>query len=343
MAKPIELPAGTQRVLIEHTTSRGKSWLLWLLTIALLISLGWNAWLYNSNRQYYGRLSAPTELFHSGNQSATERIALLRISGTISPPFTGRLLKQIKKAREDENVKGAILVVDSPGGFVADSHQIYHKLKQLSDKKPVYVSFKRIAASGGYYIAMGAGTKAKIFAEPTTWTGSIGVIIPRYNFAGLAKEHGVSVEPLITGKFKDTMSPFRDMRDDEREVWREIIDDAYDRFVSVIADNRPTLDRDKLSDLATGQIFTAKQSKSNGLVDEIGFLEDAVESLKSELGLAEARVVTYYTPPSILETVTGFSSANTRSPVNDLIEASTPRAMYLFSWMPIGEGYDPAE
>jgi protease-4 len=338
MAKTTELPAGTQRLVIEHTTSRGKSWLVWLLVIALLLSLGWNAWLYSSNRRYYGKLTPPTELFHSGDQTATERIALLRISGTISPPFTGRLLRQIKKAHEDDNVKGAILVVDSPGGFVADSHQIYHKLQALAADKPVYVSFKRIAASGGYYIAMGAGTKAKIFAEPTTWTGSIGVIIPRYNLSAIAKEYGVAVEPLTTGKYKDTMSPFRDMREDEKELWGEIIGDAFDRFVGVIADNRPTLDREKLKELATGQIFTANQAKANGLVDEIGFLEDVVDSLKSEIGLTEARVVSYYTPPSILETVTGYTKAEAH-PLNRLMDASVPRAMYLFSWKPIPDEY----
>ncbi len=334
MAKTSEHPANTQKLVIEHKIGRSRNWLFWLVTLALLGSLGYNAYLYSQNRNYFGDTSPPAERFHSGEADSTDRIALLRISGTISPPFTGRLLKQIKKARQDDSVKGAILVVDSPGGLVADSHQIYHELQKLSAEKPVYVSMKRIAASGGYYIAMGAGPKARLFCEPTTWTGSIGVIIPRYNVAKLAKEYGVGFDPIKTGEFKDTLSPFRDLTDSERELWATIIGDAFERFLTVIDENRPNLTREKLETLATGQVFTANQSLENGLVDQIGFLEEVVDALKDELGLKEARVVTYYSPPSLLEQVTGFSSANvqTPDPMQIAIDASVPKAMYLCSW-----------
>lgn len=331
MAKTIELPEGTQRVIIEQPGPK-RRWLFRLIVLALLASLGYNAWLYWQNRSYFGDTTPPTERFHSGEIDTPDRIALLRISGTITPPFTGRLLKQIEKAHEDDNVKGAILVVDSPGGLVADSHQIYHELQKLSADKPVFVSMKRIAASGGYYIAMGAGPNAKLFCEPTTWTGSIGVIIPRYNVAQISKTYGVAFEPLKTGEFKDSLSPFRDMTDSEKQLWDAIIQDAFERFLTVIDVNRTKLDRAELEQLATGQVFTANQSLQNGLVDQIGYLEDVIDAMKKELGLTDARVVSYYSPPSLLEQVTGFSRANAPDPTAALLEASTPKAMYLCSW-----------
>ena len=102
-----------------------------------------------------------------------------------------------------------LLVIDSPGGLVTDSHQIYHRLQKLQKEKPVNVQMKRMAASGGYYIAMGAGPKAKIFAEPTTWTGSIGVILPRYDFSKIAEQYGVASDPIKTGPYKDSLNPLR--------------------------------------------------------------------------------------------------------------------------------------
>jgi len=332
MTKTIELPEGTQRVVLEQPRAgKKRRWLFWLVVGALAVSLGYNARLSWLNQSYFGNTTPPTEQFHSGEVGATDRIALLQISGTISPPFTNRLLKQIEKAREDDNVKGAILVVDSPGGLVADSHQIYHELQKLSADKPVFVSMKRIAASGGYYIAMGAGPNAKLFCEPTTWTGSIGVIIPRYNVSQISKQYGVAFEPMKTGEFKDSPSPFRDLTDSEKQLWDTILEDAFERFLMVIEKNR-NLDRPQLEKLATGQIFTANQSLQNGLVDEIGYLDDVVAAMKTKLDLKQARVVSYYAPPSLLEQVTGFSQVKTPDPMSTLLDASVPKAMYLCSW-----------
>ncbi len=332
MPETIDLPEGTHRVVLDQPRSGKRRWLFWTLVGALVVSLGYNARLSWMNQSYFGNTTPPTEQFHSGEISATDRIALLQISGTISPPFTGRLLKQIQKAREDDNVKGTILVIDSPGGLVADSHQIYHELQKLSAEKPVYVSMKRIAASGGYYIAMGAGPDARLFCEPTTWTGSIGVIIPRYNVSQISKQYGVAFEPMKTGEFKDSPSPFRDLTDSEKQLWDAILQDAFERFLTVIETNRSKLDRSQLEKLATGQIFTANQSLENGLVDEIGYLDDVVAAMKDKLGLQQARVVSYYTPRSILEQVTGFSQARTRDPMDTLLDAAVPKAMYLCSW-----------
>jgi protease-4 len=270
---------------------RRGGWIVRLLLIGLILSIVWNFVLYSSYEQYFAASAGPRETYHSGDRLSTNKIALLEMRGTIMPPFTERLRKAIKEAREDDGVKGVVLVIDSPGGLVADSHQIYHDLKQLREQKPVYVAMQRLAASGGYYIGMGAGPEGRIFAEPTTWTGSIGVIIPRFDLTELAQQAGVESDPLKTGELKDALNPFREMTPREREVWTAIMNDSFERFLQVIDENRMALDAEETRALATGQIYTAEQALKNGLVDEIGFQEEAVEALKKKLELSDARIV----------------------------------------------------
>lgn len=309
--------------------SRFKSW---LVSSILMSSLLANLIMYLSWKEYFSSADGPGEKFHSGERTAKDKLAVIRISGTIMPPFTSRILKTIQTARDDDHVKGVLLAVNSPGGFVTDSHQIYHQLKKLSDKKPVYVAMGSMAASGGVYVAMGAGDKAKIFAEPTTWTGSIGVIIPHYEVTDLAEKVGFRAAPLKTGEFKDALSPFREMTGPERAVWDNILNQAFEQFLQVIDDNRANLDRDQVRTLATGQIYTAKDAKANGLIDEIGFEDEALAALQKETGLSKARVITYEYPITLLEAVLGMSKApDPLAQWQALFEASVPQAMYLYS------------
>lgn len=274
----------------------------------------------------------PRETFYSGDEDATARIAMIEVSGTIMPPFTERIMDTIDYLKDEDDVKGVLLVVDSPGGLVADSHEIYHRLTQLREKKPVYVAMTRMAASGGYYISMGAGPKGKIFAEPTTWTGSIGVIIPRYDLSELASEYGVHSEPLVTGPYKDSLDPFRELTDEEREVWSGILDDAFGKFKGVIADNRADLDADEVSALATGRIYTADQALENGLIDKIGFVEDALAALKQDLGLKKVQNVEYEYPISFAEALLGAQGRQQTDPLQKFLNAGVPRAMYFCGW-----------
>ncbi len=281
-----------------------------------------------------GATGSVRQIHRDGNAYAADRLAVISVSGTIMPPATERWIRQIRHAADDEAVRGVVVEIDSPGGLVADSHQLYHELQKLRQEKPVYVAMKRIAASGGLYLAMGAGPDAKIFAEPTTWTGSIGVIIPRYNAAELAQKIGVKAEPLATGPLKGSLNPFRDLRDDEREVWNAIISDSFERFLDVIAENRRTLDRDAVRALATGQVYTAAQALENGLIDETGFSEDAVESLAQKIGLSDYAVVEYASPPTLMDLLLG----TTRTPpgiLEQLMDAAVPRAFYYCSWNPV--------
>lgn len=272
---------------------------------------------------------------HSGSRLATDKLAIISFSGTIMPPYTEQWLEQLEAATEDDDIKGVLLAVDSPGGLVADSHQLYHEIKKLSAKKPVYVAMKRLAASGGYYLSMGIGESGKIFVEPTTWTGSIGVIIPRYNASELAEKVGVEVDPLTTGPLKDSLNPFRDLSEREREVWAAIMQDSFNRFVEVIAQNRPNLDEVRVRELATGQIYTAEQSLENGLADQMGFEEEALEALASAAGVSDYEVIEYSSPVTFLDLLVGQASARQQPTLAEsLLDAAIPKAMYYCSWNP---------
>jgi len=324
-----------QTILVQtQVPSAWRSWIVRVLLLVLGVSLGVNLTLYYAYREYFSSVESPQERFHSGESSAKSKIAILKMEATIMPPFTERLLRQIEHVSKDETVRAVLLVIDSPGGLVTDSHQIYHRLQLLQKTKPVNVMMKRMAASGGYYIAMGAGPEGKIYAEPTTWTGSIGVILPRYDASQLAEKLGIASDPLKTGKFKDTLNPFRPMTEEERKLWEGIIDQSFQEFITVIDDNRTKLDRTAVTTLATGQIYTTKEAKENGLIDAIGFQEDALDELKQRANLTKARVVTYASPSTLVDVLLGEARSQQSDPWKSFLESTVPRAMYYCSWLP---------
>lgn len=330
-------PSGNQPpIVIQMPQPPGffRGWVTRLMFSALLFSLFLNFALVQSHST--DAASEPREEHVSGNRTAASRIAVIEIEGTIMPPFTDRWIKHIEAARDDDTIKGVVLSVDSPGGLVADSHQIYHRLKQVSAKKPVYVSMKRMAASGGVYVAMGAGENGKIFAEPTTWTGSIGVIIPRYDLTGVAEKFGVKSDSLTTGPLKDSLNPLRPLNDQDREVWGAIMNDSFERFVQIVDEGRKPLDLSTIKEkLATGQVFTATQAKENGLIDDIAFEDDVIERLKADQGLADVHVIKYAHDPTLTDILLGNVEARDPQAVwRKALEATVPRAMYLCSWLP---------
>ena len=314
--------------------SSGKLFLVVLLIFlgfSMLLNLGWLVLVAELAVDADG----PEEKFHSGDEYAEDKIARIEVGFTIMPPFTTRFLKTVEAVAEDDAVKGVLLIIDSPGGLVSDSHEIYHKLQHLSEKKPIYVQMKGIAASGGYYIAMGAGPDSPIYAEPTTWTGSIGVIIPRYDATELAAKVGVTADSMATGPLKDTMNPLKKLTDREREVWSEILDESFVQFLTVIDNGRKNLNMDQIRELATGQVYTANQALKNGLVDKISFEDETIKEFAIQLGLSEYQVVQYSYPLTLTETILGAStktSAAKIDPVSKLLESGSPRAMYLFGW-----------
>jgi protease-4 len=301
----------------------------WLVALLLLASVVVNCVFWWRYDRYYAGAKPPAERFYSGDRDASEKIARIEVIGTISPPFTARILSALKRAEDDAHVKGVLLVVDSPGGLVADSHEIYHRLETLRAKKPVVVSMKRLAASGGLYVAMGAGPEGLLFAEPTTWTGSIGVIVPRFDVSGLADKIGVHSDSLKTGELKDSLNPFRPLSEKDEAVWTEILADSFDRFVNVIASNRKKLDDAQVRKLATGQIYTAKQALDAGLIDQIGYEEDALAALRGKMNVKTARVIEYEFPLGLLDLLMPAAQAvDPQRRADAALDRSVPKALY---------------
>jgi len=183
------------------------------------------------------------------------------------------IVRQFKKYRENSSVKGIVFRVESPGGGVSASQEIYEEVKKTRDEgKPVVVSMGSVAASGGYYVSCGA---SKIVANPGTVTGSIGVISQFMNFNQLMGKVGVGTTTIKSGKFKDVGSPYREMTDEEKKYFQETIDDVYQQFLGVVETERK-LSPDAVKKLADGRIFTGKKAYEVGLVDTLGTYEDAI-------------------------------------------------------------------
>lgn len=220
-----------------------------------------------------------------------DKITIVNILGPIrasmksSDPFfrdSEKIIKRLKKINENFSVKAVVLRINSPGGTVGAIQGIYSEILKLrKNGKFVVASFSDIAASGGYYIACAAD---KIVAQPGTLTGSIGVILEIGNFAELMKKIGVKIETIKSGKHKDIGNYSREMTVEERKILQDLINDAYEQFLSAMVSGRK-LNELKARELADGRIFTGAQAKSVGLVDSLGGLDEAVEEAKKLAGI----------------------------------------------------------
>jgi protease-4 len=207
-----------------------------------------------------------------------ERVAVVEL---IEPILDSQeIVRQFKKYRENKSVKAILFRVDSPGGGVSASQEIYEEVRKTRRAgKPVVVSMGSVAASGGYYVSCGA---TRIVANPGTLTGSIGVIFQFLHFSELLNKIGVDASTFKTGKFKDIGSPFRKTTVDEKRFFDQLLADVYDQFVTVVATERK-LDRKVVLGYADGRIFTGRQAREYGLVDTLGTYEDAL-SIAASLG-----------------------------------------------------------
>jgi len=209
-------------------------------------------------------------------------VAVVEIRGGIYDSYYA--VQELKKWEEKGSVKALVVRLDSPGGGAAASQEIYEQVKKIRDGgKPVVISMGSVAASGAYYIACG-GTK--IVANPATTTGSIGVVAEFPIAEELLKKIGLKFETIITGKYKDSGNPAREMREDEKRYFQRLVDDSYDQFVHAVAEARD-IPVDEVKALADGRVFTGRQAHELGLVDELGTYEDAIALAKSLGGLDE--------------------------------------------------------
>lgn len=279
----------------------------------------------------------------------SSKILLLDLSGVLSEdlpsfsigtppprvPLLARVREELRKAEDDERVKALIVRINSPGGTITASDIIYHELQGFKARKkvPVIAVIMDVGASGGYYAALAADT---IVVNPTTITGSIGVVMVTVNAQGLLEKIGVAPLAIKSGPMKDAGSPFRSLTEPERAVFQGVIDDMYGRFLGLIVQSRK-MPEDRVRAAADGRIYTADQALKLGLVDRVGYLEDVVALAKERAGLAEAKVVMYHRPKeyranfySLTPPPTGAES--TLAQFAAALGGGGPRFLYL--WWP---------
>jgi len=252
--------------------ARGRDWFLGLLLIAALA-----VFVFFIVSLFFGISDNDFDL-HTG-----ERIGVVEIAGVILD--SKHAVEQLERFENDGSIDAVVLRIDSPGGGVAASQEIYEAAKRLRQRnKFVIASMGSVAASGGYYIACAADT---IMANPGTTTGSIGVISEIMNLTELLNKIGVRFEVIKSGKYKDSGSPYRAMNEEDRRYFQGYVDDAYQQFVGVVAQARRMEKADVLK-YADGRVFTGQQALAFGLIDRLGTYQDAL-ALAAELAGIEGR------------------------------------------------------
>jgi protease-4 len=307
-----------------------------------------------------------TEQHYSGKKTASDKIAIITLDGVILEGLMSYVHKQIEQAAEDKHVKAVVLRVNSPGGSVTGSDDLHRRLTELRDgdskkgrgAKPLIVSMGGMAASGGYYVAVPGQT---IFAEPTTLTGSIGVYTSFLNVKQLGDKYGVTLNIIKQGQIKDSGSLFADMTAHEKQVWQDMIDESYQRFLQVVEKGRPVLAKGKLLHplditplqagpnflkkekkrepyqryLADGGVWTAEKALKFQLIDQIGNLDNAVQAAHDAAKLGEDYQAIKYERPSALADLLGLSSQSHTAPASSVLDPArlqagfTPRLWYL--------------
>ncbi|HFU2438205.1 TPA: signal peptide peptidase SppA [Enterococcus faecium] len=303
---------------------------------------GLNSWLY-------GDEELASNVLEEGD--STQKIVKLSVDGTIAAGGSSGLfasegynhknfMEQLKAIEEDPTVKGIFLEVNSPGGGVYESAEIAKKLDTIRKEHdiPMYVSMKNMAASGGYYISAQAD---KIFATEETVTGSIGVIMSGLNYSGLLEKLGVEDTTVKSGALKDMGSGTRPETKEEEAVLQAYIDSAYSRFVAIVSEGR-NKSEEEVKKNADGRIYDGVQAKEVGLVDELGFPEDALKAMRKEQQLEDAELVEYSSTPSgfastwlgsKLAEFQGLKPSETSqilSVLENLGTAESPKAMYYY-------------
>ncbi len=275
-----------------------------------------------------------------------ERIAVLTLDGVIQDLGQSSSLfqpagynhqffmSQLNEVLVDESVKGVVLKVNTPGGGVVESADIYDAIRaiQLEREIPIYVSMGGMAASGGYYVSAPAD---KIFVNRETITGSIGVIMESVNYAKLAEKYGVEFNTIKTGPYKDIMSGSREMKDEERVMLEEMIGDSYERFVDIIEEGRGMTEAE-VKAVADGRIMNGRQAIEAGLADEFGKAGDVIAAVKQDFDLQNATVFEYTAQDSwgsLFGVKAGnlFGSNIESELIGKLLsDYSAPRMMYLY-------------
>lgn len=315
---------------------KGKRWVALVTAAILFLAMVYAVGRFAGTGVTQGR-GPWEEVFVQGD--GLDKIAVVDVEGEIVDSAAGdafvdaavsqNLVSQLRQAQDDEAVKAVILRLNTPGGSVVASDEVYREVLELRRSgKPVVASMGSVAASGGYFISAAAD---RIVANPSTITGSIGVILVLVNLEGAAGKIGVEPVVITSGRLKDIGSPFRQITDEERQILQTLLDEAYDRFVGVVAEGRH-LSSAEVGEVADGRPLSGRQAMEAGLVDELGDFDTAVEAARELAELEEATVVEYRPDLSLSELlVRGFPGF--RNPIEDLersVGVTGPVLKYLY-------------
>ncbi len=271
--------------------------------------------------------------------SGREKILLLDLSGFISgqsggsllsgkkPGLLARVREELDRARQDRRVKAVVLRINSPGGGVTASDTLYHELKKFKRDTgaKVIAHIMDIGTSGAYYAALAAD---RITAQPTSVTGSIGVIMFRLDATGLMQKIGLQSIEISSGEHKGMGSPFRPVAPEERVIFQNMIDTLNGRFVGLVAEDRK-LPLDEVKKLADGRIYTSQEALTAGLIDGVGYLDDALDQARKLANLERASVVTYFRPGEYHANLYSLNLINI-----DLSALADPGANFMYLWWP---------
>jgi protease-4 len=251
-----------------------------------------------------------------------------------------RVEAELQQAAEDDDIKGLLVRINTPGGTVTASDVLYQSLMRFrrEHRVPIVAQLMDIAASGGYYTALAAD---EIIAHPTSVTGSVGVIFQGLNFEGLMDKVGVRNQTMKSGDKKDIGSPLRKMSGEERALLEQILAEMRARFVAIMRERRPTITDAQEKVIADGRIVTAGQALELGLVDRLGYLDDAITRLKIRAAVPDARVVIYRRPDEYSETLySTLAAAQARGSapqitlINLNVDALMQSPRFLYLWAP---------
>ncbi|MCD4742357.1 MAG: signal peptide peptidase SppA [Desulfobacteraceae bacterium] len=223
----------------------------------------------------------------SGQFSGQGNVGIVEITGIISS--SKKLIKQIKEFREDDSIKAIVVRIDSPGGGIGPSQEIYTEVMRTRGTKPIIASLGSVAASGGYYIASATN---KIIANPGTITGSIGVIVEYTNIQEILKKIGLSAVVIKSGEYKDIGSPVRDITDKEKKFLQNLVDELHMQFVNHAAEGRG-IDSKVMAKLADGRIYTGQTALELNLIDQLGNFEDSIKLAGTIAGIKDEIIPVY--------------------------------------------------
>jgi len=245
---------------------------------------------------------------------------------------------RLLKAEKDPNIRAVILRLNSPGGEVTSSDIIYQELKKYKEKTGVKIvaCLMDLGTSGAYYIAVSAD---KIIAHPTSITGSIGVITQLFNVKKLADKLGIDFIAIKSDEKKDMGSLFRYLTDEEKKIFQNLIDTMFNRFIDVVDEGRATLTREEIRTLADGRVFTAKEALEKKLIDQIGYMDDAIELAKKEAGIKDANVIFYKRGREYKGNIYSRSEVSFLKPqinlininIGELLSYSRPQFFYIWN------------